>query len=171
MQVNDGLGIPFSHGYQAYFFPSFRLPVTHILGYISFIITSVLLKTLLCLFSYQEVNGYCTAEALSGWEALSSSACGCNTKHKQAVVKVLQVSWFLPWLLLVNLHLHRQQTERNSLWIVSTANIYFFLVTYENGKFFAFIISTLKKIIVQYSSIEPVQWPPSVLLAGRFVVK
>lgn len=65
MHINDGLGIPFSHSYQAYLFPSYRLLVTHILDYVSFIITSVLLKSLLCLFSYQEVNGYCTAEALS----------------------------------------------------------------------------------------------------------
>lgn len=127
--------------------------------------------SLLCLFSYQEMNGYHTAEALSDWEALSLSGCDCSTKQEQTVVKVLQVCWFLPRLLLVNLHLPREQTERNSFWIVSTANIYFFLFTYEDGKFFAFIISTLKKIIVQYSSIEPVQWAPRVLLGRQICGK
>lgn len=156
MQINSAeLGLPSLHGNRAYLFPVYRLPVNRILGYVCFIVNSVLLKSLLCLCGNQEVNGYNTAGARRGTERLSRPLAVTATHDvgaggSESAKDLLNSSC----LLLVNLHLDRQQTERNSFPILSTANIFFFLFAYENGKSFAFIISTLKKIIVQYSSIE-----------------
>lgn len=62
------LSLPVS---QAYLFPIYRLPVNQILGCICFTVNSVLLKILLHLFCYWEVNAYNTAGARKGTKRLS----------------------------------------------------------------------------------------------------
>jgi len=69
MQINGTeSGLPSLHGNRAYLFPTYRLPVNQILGYVCFITNSGLLRSLLSLCGNQEVNGYNPAGPRRGTE-------------------------------------------------------------------------------------------------------